>query len=89
MKLANKWLRPEDHCCLPSPKQHLTRVAGLVFNFSRTTIPSPTVEPSPTELTAGPTTEPAIADPSAAAPSRRRPTSAGADDPVYERAAAR
>jgi hypothetical protein len=82
MKGANKWLRPEDHCCLPSPKLHLTRVAGLVFNFSTTAIPqaSSAAEPSTADDS---TTEPSQP------PRRRRPTSAGADDPAYERASAR
>jgi hypothetical protein len=39
MKREGKWLSAEDHCCLPSPRLYLTRVAGLVFNFSRTIVP--------------------------------------------------
>jgi hypothetical protein len=40
MKRAGTWLPAQDHCCLPSPRLYPTRVAGLVFNFSTTAIPS-------------------------------------------------
>jgi hypothetical protein len=39
MKRADKWLRPEDRCSLPSPRLYPTRVAGLIFNFSETAVP--------------------------------------------------
>jgi hypothetical protein len=39
MRRVGKWLPTEEHCCLPSPRLYPIRVAGLVFNFSRTVMP--------------------------------------------------
>jgi hypothetical protein len=73
MKRSNKWLRAEDRCSLPSPRLYPTRVAGLVFNFSRTIVAEDL--PAPAQDAPHPTP-------------RRRPTSASAHDSLYEHASA-
>jgi hypothetical protein len=74
MKRSNKFLRPEDRCSLPSPRLYPTRVAGMIFNFSRTTMPE----------------DPAISTKDPSHPiRRRRPTSAACVcDPACESASA-
>jgi len=73
MRRSNKWLHAEDRCSLPSPRLYPTRVAGLVFNFSRTIVEEGL--PDPAKDTPPP------------AP-RRRPTSASAHDSLLEHASA-
>jgi hypothetical protein len=79
MKRAGTWLPAHDHCCLPSPRLYPTRVAGLVFNFSSTAIPSIFLTSAEAHI--------AARDPHRH-PRRHRPTSVGLRESAGERLSA-